>query len=140
MNSTLKLQPAAIQVSRVPTSERLSVLVRHFGRHTLVFESGVYVFAHQLAPAYSGGYWLFHELSNGGFYMSPQGEALRLQVAGNGYEGTLSPDAAGITFCLFAFSHLSFRFPDPVFMQHFHDLRAFALEHAEAGAILAAID
>lgn len=140
MNSPLKLQPAAIQVSRVPTSERLSVLVRHFGRHTLVFESGVYVFAHQLAPAYGGGYWHFHELSNGGFFMSPQCGALRLQVKGNGYDGTLSPEAAGITFCLFAFSHLSFKFPEPVFMQHFHDLRAFAFEHAEAGSILAAID
>lgn len=139
MNSTLKVQPAAIQVSRVPTSERLSVLVRHFGRHTLVFESGVYVFAHQLAPAYGGGYWHFHELSNGGFFMSPQCKALQLKVQ-NGFEGTLSAEAAGITFCLFAFSHLSFRFPEPVFIQHFHDLRALAFEHSEAGAILAAID
>ena len=140
MNSSLMLQPAPIQVSRVPTTERLSVLVSHFGRHTLVFESGVYVFAHQLAPSYSGGYWHFHELSNGGFFMSPQSDPLRIQVEGNGYGGTMSAEAAGITFCLFAFSHLSFKFPDQVFMQHFYDLRAFALEHAEAGPIIAAID
>jgi hypothetical protein len=131
---------ASIQVSRVPASERLSVLVRHFGRHTLVFESGVYVFAHQLSPSYAGGYWHFQELSNGGFFMSPQCGPLQLRVTDNGYEGNLSAEAAGITFCLFAFSHLSFRFPEPMFMQHFHDLRALVFEHPEAGGILAAID
>ena len=139
MNSPLKVQPAAIQVSRVPTSERLSVLVRHFGRRTLVFESAVYVFAHQLCPTYEGGYWHFHELSNGGFFMSPQTKALELKVQ-NGFEGSLSAEAAGITFCLFAYSHLSFKFPESLFMQHFHDLRAFVFEHPEAGSILAAID
>ena len=139
MHSTLNVPPAVIQVSRVPTRERLSALVRHFGRRTLVFESGVYVFAHQLCPAYPGGYWHFHELSNGGFFMSPQTNSLSLRVQ-NGFEGILSAEAAGITFCLFALSHLSFKFPENLFIQHFHDLRALVFEHPEAGSILAAID
>jgi len=65
---------------------------------------------------------------------------LVLQVQGNGYAGRMSAEAAGITACLFAFSHLSFRIPDEVISGHYYQLRDFALEHAEASAILAAID
>ena len=61
-------------------------------------------------------------------------------VDGNGFEGSMSADAAGIAACLFALSHLSFQIPDESIARHFHLLRDFALEHAEASAILAAID
>ena len=48
---------------------------------------------------------------------------------------------AGITVCLFTYSSLSFEyFGDEVFADHFHRLRDFALEHAEASAIFGAID
>jgi hypothetical protein len=60
---------------------------------------------------------------------------------GNPAEGTLSADAAGITVCLFTFSHLSFQQPaEDVFSRHFYALREFALDHKEAGLIFAAID
>jgi hypothetical protein len=59
----------------------------------------------------------------------------------NGFEGSLSADAAGITVCLFTFSHLSFQQPsEDVFSRHFYALREFALDHKEAGSIFAAID
>ena len=58
----------------------------------------------------------------------------------NGFEGQMSADAAGITACLFALSHLSFQIQHESIASHFHRLRNFALEHAEASAILAAID
>lgn len=82
------------------------------------------------------------DLSNGGFYMAPQHEGTyRFSVDTNGYDGEMSPDAAGITVCLFAYSHLSFRYADDqVFANHFHRLREFAMDHAEALAIFAAID
>ena len=61
----------------------------------------------------------------------------------NGYEGKMSADALGITACLYAYSHLSFSgnaaFAE-VCAEHYHSLRAFMLEHAEASAILSAID
>jgi len=58
-----------------------------------------------------------------------------------GFEGTLSADAAGITVCLFTFSHLSFQQPsEDVFSRHFYALREFALDHKEVGSIFAAID
>ena len=57
------------------------------------------------------------------------------------YDGILSADAAGITICLFACSHLSFHdSKGEVFAERFHQLREYALGHAEAGEILSAID
>lgn len=50
----------------------------------------------------------------------------------------MSSAVAGITACLFGFNHLSFRIADEVISSHYHQLRDFALEHREAGAILAA--
>ncbi len=129
-----------IQAHQVPDEVRLETLPRHFGRHMLTVESTVYGFMRALAKDYSGGYWHFYELSNGGFYMAPECEPLDLLVEGNGYAGRMSAEAAGITACLFSFSHLSFRVADEVISSHYHQLRDFALEHREAGAILAAID
>ncbi len=65
----------------------------------------------------------------------------RLFVPGNGYRGEMTAEAAGITVCLFAFSHLSFAYlQTEVFARHFHWLREFALGHSEARQIFAAID
>ena len=73
--------------------------------------------------------------------MVPDGGPFRFSVDTNDYEGVMSADAAGITVCLFACSHLSFRYSeDDVFGDHFHLLREFAAQHAEASAIFAAID
>jgi hypothetical protein len=68
-------------------------------------------------------------------------EAVNFRVHSNGFEDVMSADAAGITVCLFAYSHLSFQFPaEARFSRHFYQLRAYALEHPEASLILAAID
>jgi hypothetical protein len=72
--------------------------------------------------------------------MAPECAPLQVCVHGNGYEGQMSADAAGITACLFALSHLSFRIPNDLISRHYYQLRDFALEHAEATEILAAID
>jgi Antirestriction protein len=67
--------------------------------------------------------------------------SVEFSVHTNGFEGSLSADAAGITVCLFAFSHLSFQQPsEDVFSRHFYALREFALDHQEAPGIFAAID
>lgn len=72
--------------------------------------------------------------------MAPECESLVLTVNGNGYAGHMSAEAAGITACLFAFSHLSFRIPADTISSHYYQLRDFALDHKESSAILAAID
>lgn len=129
-----------ITAQQVAEDARIEVLPRHFGRQMLRVEDAVYTFLRHLAVEYRGGFWQFYELSNGGFYMAPQVEPLRVKVSANGYDGQMSADAAGITACLFALSHLSFCIPDETITRHFHLLRDFALEHVEAAAILAAID
>ena len=129
-----------IEAAPVPDAERIVTLPNHFGRHCLTVEDAIYHWLRELSEDYQGGYWHFYELSTGGFYMAPESESLRLRVDGNRHEGTLSGDAAGITACLFAFSHLSFRFRDETFSRHFHWLREFATEHREASAIFAATD
>ena len=130
-----------IETREVPEGERLDVLPKRFGQHMLVVESAIYDFMAASARSYRGGFWKFFELSNGGFYMAPVGEiTFDIHVEGNGFEGVMSADAAGITACLFAFSHLSFQIRSDALVNHFYQLRAFALEHAEASVILAAID
>jgi hypothetical protein len=136
----LAISDARLVAQLVPEHQRLQVLPRHFGRHMLIVEQTVYCFMMRLSPDYQGSYWHYYELSNGGFYMAPHGEKLRICVEGNGFEGEMSTDAAGITVCLFTFSDLSFRIDDEAIAQHYHLLRDFALEHSEAAQILSAVD
>ena len=141
MNSSIETTSQRIQARQIPDSERLQVLPRRFGRHMLTVEYAVYAFMRKLSDQYTGGYWTYLELSNGGFYMAPTREApFNVSIDSNGFQGQMSADAAGITACLFTFSHLSFQIQHESISSHFHQLRDFALDHGEASLILAAID
>lgn len=140
MNTAAYHPHVPIEAHKVPDEARIHTLPRHFGRHMLTVEDAVYCWMRRLAPEYSGGYWHFYELSNGGFYMAPEGPPLLVHVEGNGYQGLMSSAAAGITACLFSFSQLSFGIADEVISSRYYQLRDFAIEHREAAAILAAID
>jgi hypothetical protein len=130
-----------IAAREVSTNERIDVLPRHFGAAMLTVENAIFAFMRSLCPQYSGGHWAFYELSNGGFYMAPQGpNHWAIHVDGNAYDGEMTADAAGITACLFALSHLSFQVQSDRIGEHYHLLRDFAVDHPEAGAIFAAID
>lgn len=127
----------------VPEAQRMNVADKHFGiRYPLVVEPMVYQFATQLAPAYSGGYWNFYRLSNGGFFMAPKLDESFEVTADNGFSGTMSAEALGITACLYTYSNLSFgegRFAETC-TDHYHWLYAYAMSHPEMVAIRAAID
>ena len=141
MSSSIETQSQRIEAREISDRERLPILPRHFGRHMLTVEHAVYSFMRRLSSEYTGGYWIYVELSNGGFYMAPTHEApFNVRVDTNGFEGPMSADAAGITACLFALSHLSFQIQHESIATHFHKLRDFALDHAEASMIMAAID
>jgi hypothetical protein len=134
-------EAARITASRVSTSARLDFLPRHFGRHMMQVESRIYEQLRELAPAYVGGYWHYVNLSNDGCYLSPEGETFLIDQPSNYFQGTVSADAAGIIVTLYVLSELSFKYPqEPPFADHFHQLRDFAAEHAEAALIFAAID
>ena len=139
----MKIELNSITAKAVPENQRMDVADKHFGiRYPLQLEPTVYQFAEQLAEAYSGGYWHFYQLSNGGFYMAADLEGPFAVVADNGYTGSMSADALGITACLYAYSNLSFDeggFAERCAKQY-HRLYEFAMQHPEANLIYAAID
>ena len=108
----------------------------------LQLEPFVYAITSKLSEDYSGGYWHFYQLGNGGFYMAPDSDGQFQVVSENGHECFMSGGALGITACLYAYSHLSFGQGDfaDVCGRHYHLLREFMFEHAEASDILRAID
>ena len=136
-------QPSIV-ATVVPEEDRLTFLPRHFGMHMLTVENYVYAQLAKLCPTYTGGYWHFYNLSNGGCYLAPSGETYPLVHGDNCFEARVSGDAAGIIVSLFTFSHLSFRLEDdplgPRIADYFHRLRDFAADHPEASLIYRAID
>ncbi len=122
--------------------ERINYPANHFGDDfPFRVEPFIFSMAGKLSHDYQGGYWHFYELSNGGFYMAPDEDTPFQVSCMNGYEGTLSADAFGITVCLYAYSHLSFLEElSEMCAEHFHLLRESVFEHPEMEAILAAID
>ena len=121
----------------------MAITERLFGVHfPLQLEPVIYGITERMAENYSGGYWDFFTLSNGGFYMAPASDVHFEITCLNQYKGTLSADALGITACLYAYSHLSFsngRF-GRVSACHYHRLREYMFEHPEVKAILGATD
>jgi hypothetical protein len=127
----------------VPEQSRITCLPSHFGKYMLITEGTIYSIMGELCNDYTGGYWDFFELTNGGFFMAPKVSPetqFNIQCDGNGYDGHMSAEAAGITVTLFAMSRLSFRYQADTFADHFHWLRDFVSDHPEASEIFAAID
>lgn len=129
-----------VEALAVPEQANLATLMQRFDMHMLNVEGRIYGFLEQFCPAYRGGIWQFFELSNGGFYTIPPEGTYEITVESNGFQGRMSAEAAGIAVCLFAFSHMSFEYTAGTFGRHFHWLREYAVEHAEARLILRAID
>ena len=134
----------SVVATLVPEEERLNFLPRHFGQHLLTVENDIYSQFRNLCPTYTGGYWHFYDLSNGGCYLTPSQASYSLIHAGNYFDATVSGDAAGIIVSLFTFSQLSFTFEEYPFgariANYFHWLREFAAGHPESHLIFRAID
>jgi hypothetical protein len=132
-----------IHCGEIPDNQRASFAAKLFGARFIFLESFVFDTASSLSPDYDGGLWSFHGLCNGGFYMAPREPKSFCVQCANGFDGGLSAEAFGITCCLYAYSLLSFS-ADEAFAEtcaeHFHKLRAFALQHEEARQIVQAID
>lgn len=128
----------------VPEESRVDHTADLFGEHfPLAIEPTIFSNAARLSKEYQGGYWHFFALSNGGFFMAPDDDRIFTVCSENGYQGSMSAEAFGMTVCLYAYSHLSFSDNDDLAAlccRQFHLLREFMLDHPEAGAILGAID
>ena len=137
---------AASTITRelVPDRQRADFVHGLFGiAFPMQLEPYVFNIADALSEQYKGAFWSFYALSGGGFYMAPDDDRDFNVRCENGYEGTMSADAFGITCCLYAFSHLSFTANGEiakVYASSYHVLREFAMNHAEVAAIVAATD
>ncbi|MEX3581631.1 MAG: antirestriction protein [Burkholderia sp.] len=142
MNTTAT--SASITAALVPDDQRLDFLPAFFGPDLMMYgEALVYKWMGRLSHHYKGGFWLFHSLSNGGYYMAPnQPVRLRVAVAGNGFDAFVSADAAGVIATLFALGQLAAteNGAHERFCDLYHALRDYAGGHAEAAFIDRAID
>ncbi|TCG08597.1 antirestriction protein [Paraburkholderia steynii] len=131
----------AITATIVPDERRMEILPRYFGQHMIRAEVAVYSAMSLLCVTYHGGFWDYVELSNGAFYMAPRlSDPLPITCDGNGYDGEMSSDAAGIVATLFALNAMAWSTEDETFTDLYHGVLAFVPSHAEARKIFAAID
>lgn len=139
---TAQVVSDTITATLVADDDRLDFLPKRLGHRNLMRGQNLYMdYLGRLSDDYKGGYWEFYELSNGGWYAAPRTEQrYRMHWDGNGYEGEMSADAAGITASLFAINELANATREDRLIEAYHLLRDFALEHAEAGQIYDAID
>lgn len=132
-----------INAGEIPEAKRAAHVAKLFGARFIYVESFVFDTASSLSPDYSGGYFKFIGICNGGFYLAPTQPKKFRVICANGFEGVLSADAFGVTCSLYAYGLLGFS-ADEAFGQvcgeHFHWLREHMLDHKEAAAILQAID
>ena len=85
--------------------------------------------------------WEGRALSNKGFYLVPGSRLTHsVSVAGNGYEGTMTAEAFGITLSLFALGQIANTTEEDNDIRLYHALRDYALDHSESVEIMAAID
>jgi len=123
--------------------QRLAVPYEIYGLNFVRVESVIFDFAARLCRDYDGAFWRFMLVSNGAFYACPAENKLFTVRCENGFEGTMSADAFGLTCVLYSTSHLSFdgsgKLAQACGEQH-HLLRDWMAQHDEVRAILAAID
>jgi hypothetical protein len=134
-----------ITAKEVPTRQRLRFLPEFFTPRLMMnAEAMIYTQAAQLSPDYEGGLWTFYRLSNGGFYVAPDSaKRFTIEVGGNQYEGEADADAFGVIVTMFVLGALVWIDSEALrekFSDHYHQLRAFAKEHADADTIFRAID
>lgn len=140
MTTTTEFTP--VTASLVSDENRLDFCPTFFGESLMMRgERLVFAYMDRLSSDYDGGYWYFYELSNGGYYMAPAIDSeMQIEVVGNWFSASMSADAAGIVATLFALGQLAAESESDRLIDCYYKLREFALDHAEAGLILGAID
>ncbi len=128
--------------SRVADAARLSFLPTYFGRDMMKVETAIFRHMSELCESYHGGLLAllraqqWRRIHGAGERCAARDRRLWEPLQRHHERGS-----AGITATLFALSHLTFNYPDTdVLIERFHQLRDFAADHAESGAIFAAID
>lgn len=130
--------------------QRPRIMEQYFGPHAVLVEAAMFQWMSALCEDYAGGYWEMFTISTGGCFLVPPctPDQVRVSVPSNGYEGRMSPRAAGIVALLFAISHQQAVLIQRSGMDEDTDrlsdsyamLRHFAIGLPDAEEILSAID
>lgn len=133
-----------IRINIVPLIQRTDFWPTHFKgiKGWQTFEVVIFTIMGQFCDEYTGGYWEYCTLPNGGAFIYPDldHEKLTLFNMHNGNEAKLSPEAAGVAICLMLYSQWSFRTESEVLVERFYQLRDYAIQHPESSAIFHLID
>ena len=123
------------------TKGRNSILPKYCGNHFINFEMAIYSLTDQFIKEYSGGYWEFYSLSNGGFYMAfTSEEQVTFENPDNYFSEAMDAETASIIVNLYVYCLLSFKYEDAPFGELYHQLRDYALDLPNAATIMKAID
>jgi hypothetical protein len=134
-------QAGAITATLVPEDERMGTHPRYFGARLMRAEMLMYDWMGALCPDYSGGYWDFYALSNGGFYMAPAfGGCLKVLVDGNGFSAEMTAIGAGLVAVLFALCQLANEGDGDRFIELYYQVLDYVPFHPEAPLIYRDID
>ena len=136
MNDIIE-NPKPVTRHLVPEDQEMGVAEDIFGDlFFLQLEPMIYEIAERIAQDYQNHqFWRYFKLSNGGLYLKPEEDRVYAVSCANGFHGDLSSDALGITACLYAYSHCSFSRDErfgPKCGDHYHLLRSYMMDHAEA--------
>lgn len=138
------LESEAVKACRINTSERDDFWRVHFGAVPgwERMEAHISGLMNKMCEVYHGAFWEFSKLINGGAFIWPDMQEASLDMLNphNGNDARLSPEAAGIAICLMSYSIWSFKAESPVLVEHFYQLRDYALQHPEHVQIFRLID
>jgi hypothetical protein len=92
-----------------------------------------------LSKQYPGTPWLYYYVSNGGYFMCPDMLGrLIITIANKGLIASLTTQGAGIASSLIAYREFANNSSNPYFIDQWHLLRDFALDHPECPFLLRA--
>ncbi|CCN40623.1 putative Antirestriction protein klcA [Vibrio nigripulchritudo FTn2] len=128
----------------VPSERRINFLPS-ITKHYYEFENALCQLMAFFCPDYSGAYWEYIELNNGGKFAFPKGEKFELSNNHRSFE--LTPEAAGIVISLVALSSYSiatYEAGDHAESQKLGNIHAalfdYAITHDEINSIYTLID
>ena len=136
-----KATNSPVTASVVPDAQRLNFLPKQFGPGLMLrVESSVYDWMGAMCSTYTGGYWDYVELSNGGGFLQPRGPAyFDLAVEGNHFDGRVSPEVAGLIVTAMALNAMVWKGLDSLGGKY-DQLMAYISAHPDSATIRRALD
>ncbi|REC93300.1 antirestriction protein [Kushneria indalinina] len=131
--------PRLVQAEKIDPSRHAEELKRHFERHHALVVPTVQTLLQRMSRDYDGGELECFDLDNAGFYMRPtRTEDMHVLIWASEYVGFMSPDAAGITACLYAYYLMQWNTGADVMHDRYYRLEEYARAHPEHQQIFCA--